>query len=242
MKHAPIQAIYILTLCFLFCWLTGCQQDPTIVEIVYVQEEASNVLRTPSQSQAFQESNAAGPYSANLAPALSPETASSGDAQKTVEPPMETVNPLIQAQLPTPSLFPFLTPSPLPTPAFLPTPTPAQAKTPAPTSPPLASPPINTLAPSPTLSQGSELERELLTAAYEEQVRSIQRTYADKINSLQGMLSSLEASLATNPEYAAEIQQEIQATQGQLQALETQQAQELQTAQAEYQASLAALR
>lgn len=154
---------------------------------------------------------------------------------------METVNPLIQAQLPTPSRFPFLTPSPLPTPAFLPTPTPAQAKTPAPTSPPLASPPINTLAPSPTLSQGSELERELLTAAYEEQVRSIQRTYSDKINSLQGMLSSLEASLATNPEYAAEIQQEIQATQGQLQALETQQAQELQTAQAEYQASLAAL-
>ena len=51
----------------------------------------------------------------------------------------------------------------------------------------------------------------------------------------------MEASLAANPEYAAEIQQEIQSVQSQLQQVEAQRAQELQAAQITYQQALAAL-
>lgn len=241
MNYVFRQAICAFALCLLFglCFLAGCQQDPTIVEIVYVQEETSGVLSMSSQSQSLPGANAP---DADLPCTLSDFPADADSAGAGIsEAPAGTINPLIQPQLPTPFL-PLLTPSPLATPFFLPTPTPAQTKAPVPTPSPSASPPSNTPTPEPApSSQGNDLERERLTAAYEERVRSIQRAYADKINSLQGMLSSLEASLAANPDYAAEIQQEIQATQGQLQGYEAQQAQELQAAQAEYQAALGAL-
>lgn len=134
-----------------------------------------------------------------------------------------------------------MTPSPIPTPTLFPTPTPAPVKTPVPTPPVPTSTPISTPTPAPDPSLETDLERELLTAAYEQEVGAIQRKYDSKAADLQSMLSSMEASLAANPEYAAEIQQEIQSVQLQLQQVESHRSQELQAAQTAYQQALAAL-
>lgn len=241
MKYVFRQTICLLALCFVCCWFIGCQQDPTIVEIVYVQEGATPVPLGPSQSPVIRGADPAYPYNASYAPAFPAEVGSSAAQDTEEETPVETVNPLIQMQFPTPSLFPIMTPSPIPTPTLFPTPTPAPVKTPVPTPPVPTSTPISTPTPAPDPSLETDLERELLTAAYEQEVGAIQRKYDSKAAELQSMLFSMEASLAANPEYAAKIQLEIQSVQLQLQQVESHRSQELQAAQTAYQQALAAL-
>ena len=128
MKYVFRQTICLLALCFVCCWFIGCQQDPTIVEIVYVQEGATPVPYVPSQSPVIQGADPAYPYNGNYAPAFPAEVGSSAAQDTEEETPVETVNPLIQMQFPTPSLFPFMTPSPIPTPTVFPTPSPAAVR------------------------------------------------------------------------------------------------------------------
>lgn len=231
MKCLFTRIVNCLALCILFCLLAGCQQDPTIVEIVYVQEEADAKPQAPSQARP----------EVNAADANTPGSALSPSSEEPAPAPKETKNPLLDIQIPTPSFLPFPTPSPMPTPTLFPTPTPAPVKTPVPTPPVPTSTPISTPTPAPDPSLETDLERELLTAAYEQEVGAIQRKYDSKAADLQSMLSSMEASLAANPEYAAEIQQEIQSVQLQLQQVESHRSQELQAAQTAYQQALAAL-
>ena len=230
MKCLFTRIVNCLALCLLFCLLAACQQDPTIVEIVYVQEEADAKPQAPSQVRP----------EINAADANTPGSALSPSSEEPAPAPEETKNPLLDIQIPTPSFLPFPTPSPMPTPTLFPTPTPA-VRTPAPTTPPPTTTPAATPVPEPTLSQNNDLERERLAAANAQEVESIQRKYDSKAADLQSMLSSMEASLAANPEYAAEIQQEIQSVQLQLQQVESHRSQELQATQTAYQQALAAL-
>ena len=162
MKYLFTRIVNSLALCLLFCLLAACQQDPTIVEIVYVQEEADAKPQAPSQARP----------EVNAADANTPGSALSPSSEEPAPAPEETKNPLLDIQIPTPSFLPFPTPSPMPTPTLFPTPTPA-VRTPAPTTPPPTTTPAATPVPEPTISQNNDLERERLAAAYAQEVESI---------------------------------------------------------------------